>query len=373
MLNAKRPLLIYGAGVRGCVAEAEELRRVAGIPLVVTWGARDIFTDADGFGTHGNRAANFAVQTADYILTVGTRLDTKATGSPASSFAPHAKLVMVDIDQAELDKMAKIGRPLHKAIRADAKAFLVDALKLASDLPDWSVWKAKIQDWRRRFPAIDPAWREQTTINPYVLVEKLSELMAPDDVLVSDTGCGLAWLMQAFKFRGQQFVHAFNNTPMGYGLPAAVGAAFATGRRVVLVTGDGGLGVNITELATIARHELPIKIVLLNNRGHSMCRTTQRQWLGGTYPGTSFEGGLATPKFDHVATAYGIESFRIGARDQIDGGLGWLLNCSTPHAFLECAIPQDAGVQPMVRFGRPIEDADPLLPNVAAILAEALA
>ncbi len=366
MLNAQRPLLIFGAGVRGCVRDAEKLRKATGIPLVVTWAVRDLFPDAMGFGTHGHRAANFAVQTADYVLAIGTRLDTKATGSPASSFAPNARLVMVDVDQSELDKMAKIGRQLSKAHRSDAWTFIRKTLEQKNAYPDWSEWKAKIADWRDRFGTVK---QNTKAINPYALVDTLSELMVPDDVLVSDTGCGLAWLMQAFKFKGQKFVHAFNNTPMGYGLPAAVGASFATKRRVVLVTGDGGLGVNVTEFATVARHGLEIKVVLLNNKGHAMCRQTQKQWLGGEFPGTSYKGGLATPDFVRIAEAYNIPARSISESSQIGYGLRGLLYDVGP-GLLECSIPVDAGVEPMVRFGKSLEHADPALPNVDEILAE---
>jgi acetolactate synthase-1/2/3 large subunit len=374
LAQARRPLLIFGAGVRGCAEQAEEFRRSIGAPLLVTWGARDVFPDAPSFGTHGERAGNFAAQTADYILTVGTRLDTKATGTPAGSFAPRARLVMVDIDQTELDKMAKIGRPLHRAVAANARGFLNAALEhaRAMQFPDWPEWKAKLLDWRARFPVVDPAYRTETTINPYVLVDRLSDLMVPADVLASDTGCSVAWLMQAFRFRGQRFVHAFNNTPMGYGLPAAIGAAVATGGRVVLVTGDGGLGECATEFATVARHGLPVKTLLLNNRGHAMCRQTQRQWLGGAYPATSYDGGLATPDFVRIAGAHDIPARRVSTAAEIDDALRALLSEPGP-GFLECVIPEDAGVVPMVRFGKGIEDADPELPDVAGILAEGMA
>lgn len=376
--HARRPLLIFGAGVRGCVSKADELRTQLGIPLVVTWGARDVFPDAEAFGTHGLRGANFAVQSADYIIAVGTRLDTKATGSPASTFAPNAKLVMVDIDSAELAKMEKIGRTPHRSVCADAGTFLDMALMWArgvvshdGSFSDWSAWRQKIYDWRARFPAITVEHRDDAAVNPYALMGRLSVEMAADDVLVADTGCGLAWVMQAFRFRGQAFVHAFNQTPMGYGLPAAVGAALATGRRVVLVTGDGGLAVNITEMATVARHKLPVKIVLLNNHGHAMCRQTQRQWLKGEYPATSYEGGLATPDYCRIARAYDITAWRCETSRDVEEYVQTLL-CDRAAAMVEFVIPDDAGVAPQTRFGRSIEDADPALPNVAEILAEAV-
>ena len=349
LIAAKRPLLVFGAGV---TVNPLSLR----VPVVVTWGARASFPEAPSFGTHGEKAGNLAVQSADYILAVGTRLDTKATGSPASSFAPKAKLVMVDIDQTELDKMAKIGRPLYRSIQADAGEFLTMLSREtvngddAEDLMRWLPWIEQIKAWRTEHPV---GYQQEGGINPYELVEKLSELMQPDDVLVSDTGCGLAWLMQAFKFKGQKFVHAFNQTPMGYGLPAAIGAAFATGRRVVLVTGDGGLSLCSAELATVARHNLNIKIVLLNNKGHAMCRQTQRQWLGSEYPATSFEGGLATPNFSRVAESFGVSSFRVKENEEFDCWIEEILTFDGAY-LLEFMTHADAEVSPQIKFGEPL-------------------
>lgn len=359
--QAQRPVLVYGYGVRHARHEADLLARALDIPVVVTWGARDLFPNAiGGFGTHGVRAANFAIQNADYVLCVGTRLDTKATGSPAESFASRAKLVMVDIDPAEVFKMWKIGRPLHRGIVADAGDFLRQMVKISQKL-DITYWRNTVAGWQKRYPIILPEY-EKEDINPYALVQELSKHLEPEDVIVSDTGCVLGWMMQAYKFKGERFIHALNQTPMGYGLPAAVGAAFATGRRVVLVTGDGGLAVNITELATVARHSLPIKVVLLNNRGHAMCRQTQRQWLGGEYPSTSFDGGLACPNYAAVANAYGIESHETQWGDAAGRMMQQAMMGNGP-SFLELNISPLSGIAPQAKFGHKLEDQEPLLPR----------
>lgn len=342
LARAMRPLLIFGWGVRDCAQEARDFAKRTGIPVVTTWGARDLFPDCiGGFGTHGTRAANFAVQNADWILTLGTRLDTKATGSPASGFAPKARVWMVDIDEAELRKMVRIGRPVE-AVHCDAADFMRGCQPSGES---WPAWNARIASWLLGYPPGDNAG--------YAAVRELANYTTPEDVIVSDTGTSLGWMMQAFPFKGERFVHAFNNTPMGYGLPAAIGAAFATGGPVVLVSGDGGLAVNITELATVARHWLPIKIILFNNLGHQMCRQTQRMWLGGTYPSTSYEGGLATPDYAAVAAAYEIP---------VHQSMYHLFAQSGP-GFLNLDMPLDASIAPQVRAGRNLEDADPLLPR----------
>lgn len=363
--KARRPLLLYGWGIRlaGAQREAQRLADLLGIPILTTWGAADLFPGAVGsFGTHGVKAANLAVQNADWILSVGTRLDTKATGSPASSFAPKAEFFMVDIDHAELGKMEKIGRPVN-GLHMDAKAYLgwmvgqVEAvLQHEGSFPDFSVWRAQIKTWKEVYPVVKPEWREDRHINPYVFVESLSDHLSPDDVIVSDTGCVLGWMMQAYKFKGERFVHAFNNTPMGYGLPGAVGAALATASRVVLVTGDGGLAVNITELATLRHHSLPVKIILFNNKGHAMCRQTQRQWLKGEYPATSEEGGLACPDYAEVAKAYRLDTYRASWFDQSMNVLQRMFERDGP-GFLELEINPDHGIVGQIKFGEPLAEA----------------
>lgn len=343
----KRPILIYGAGIQKCRQEAIRFAEFAGYPVCLTWGAADLMNHdhplrVGTFGTHGNRYANFAIQNADYVLSVGSRLDTKATGSPVSSFAPKARIKMVDIDQTEIDKFKSLGREIEGHC-GDAKTFLNFS---PAHGEDYSPWLAKINEWKQKYPQVRPEHYSEPGTNPYVFVDKLSDLLRPDDVIVSDTGCSLGWMMQAFKFKGQRFIHAFNNTPMGYGLPAAVGAAFSNGKRIVLVTGDGGLSVNITELATVARHKLPIKIILFNNRGHAMCRQTQRQWLKGIYPSTSYEGGLACPDFSAIARAYGIPVRSTPEKLLEDDAM----------AFYELSIDPAHGIEGQVKYGEPLAD-----------------
>lgn len=383
--SAERPILIFGAGVRlaGAGEEARELAGLLGVPVTTTWAARDLFP-ADGslgvlcvggFGTHGTRAANFAVQNADWILSVGSRLDSKATGTPRGYFARGAHIFMVDIDPTEIAKFKEdLGRRFSGA-QADAKLFLADAVRLVRgdgswfrDLP-WSMWHGRCRDWMCRYPICPPEYEAEFEVNPYVLVKRLSEQLQPGDVIVSDTGLSLAWMMQGFAFKeDQRFIHAWNQTPMGYGLPAAIGAVFARPeQRVVLVTGDGGFMLNIQELAVVAEHGLPIKILLFNNGGHAMCRQTQEQWLGGKYYSTSPEHGLCLPDFCDVAAAFGVIAERHEWNVTVHEALERLLAGNGP-ALLEVKISGTHRLIPQVRYGKPNEDGDPALPR--AELAE---
>jgi len=352
--RASKPLIIYGAGVQGCRDRAVAFAEECNVPVCLTWGAADLLPwdhplRVGTFGTHGNKYANLAIHHADFILCVGSRLDTKATAFPVSAFAPNADIVMVDIDQAEIDKFRILGREVS-AVVAGASEWLT---RFPAKRVECASWLEQIAQWKKNYPAVP----EGDEINPYSVVHALSDYVSKDDVVVSDTGCALAWMMQAYRFKGERFIHAFNQTPMGYGLPAAIGAAFATGKRVICVSGDGGLSVNITEMATAARHKLPLKVVLFNNKGHAMCRQTQRMWLGGEYPSTSYEGGLACPDFVSIASAYEWSAVRhVECRYP---NLRWpaqlrsLMECDGP-GLLELTIDGGWGVEGQVKFGDPL-------------------
>ena len=371
--RARRPLFVFGWGVH--LAGAAELARsvvdMTDAPCVTTWGAQDVMAGnynwAGSFGTSGVRAANFAVQNADLIIAVGTRLDTKATGMPASSFAPKAEIVMVDIDRAEIEKMGKIGRSVEFGVQADCRAFLKALSKVVAGMSgahEWKQWLARIGVWKLRYDPLLPEYRTQSGINPYVFMDKLGRHLRHDDIVVTDTGCTLSWTMQGLKLSGQRLIHAFNQTPMGYGLPASIGAAFATGKRVILLTGDGGLGVNVGELATVAKHRLPISIFLFDNEGHAMCRQTQRMWLDGRYCGTG-GGDLATPSWSKIAAAHeGILTYfsEYVQHGGVDDVLAKAMRAQGP-VFTHLPISPEHGVAPQVRYGKPIECADPQLPE----------
>lgn len=369
--QATRPVLIYGWGIHlaGAEEEAREIARRMGVPVAMTWAALDLMPHDDplaigGFGTHGTRFANFAVQNADLIISVGSRLDTKATGTPPATFAREAKLIMLDIDPAEIGKFGKLERKIDLPICTDAATFLraLIARCEGNTFPDFSPWIARIGEWKARYPECLPAHAVEKAVNPYWLVRQLSAQLREGDIIFSDTGCALAWMMQGFEFKaGQRFFHAFNNTPMGYGLPGAIGASFARpGQRVVCVSGDGSLQMSIQELATVVRHNLPVKILLLNNRGHAMVRQTQEMWLGGNFYATSFDGGLANPDFAAIARAYGLRTDTLVLNADIAAKLVEALGGEGP-SFLEIEIDPGHRVTPQVKFGRPNEDADPLL------------
>lgn len=368
---AARPVLIVGWGVKVARAEREALELIdrLGIPVLPTWATMDMVPSnhpllVGAFGTHGTRYGNFAVQNADLVISIGSRLDTHGIGSPAAHFAREGRKVVVDVDAAELAKFARLGMQVDVLVESDAGTFIRGLLNRVREvkLPAADEWFAIICDWKRRYPICAPRYYAEGAVNPYVFVKALANESHDGDVFFVDTGCALAWMLQGFDFKpGQRLYHAFNNTPMGYALPASVGASLALGGRpVTCVTGDGSLQVNIQELATVRRHNLPIKIILVNNHGYSMIQQTQDQWLGSRYEASTVEGGLAFPDFCRVAEAYGYPTVTISTNRQLPQALREAINCEGP-VFCNVEIAQWHRVVPQVKFGWPIEDAEPLL------------
>jgi acetolactate synthase I/II/III large subunit len=374
---AKRPVLIFGHGVRlsgaDAVPAARTLAEMCNAPVLTSWGAKDFFPathrlNTGVFGTHGTRAGNFAVQNADFVLSVGARLSTRETGSPLSTWAREARAIIIDIDPAELRKFPAFERNLDLAIAADALA-AIRALTHAIGnskvpLPDWTDWRADVAEWMQRYPTCPKEAQLENTVNPYILMQALSSVAPDDTCFFIDTGCAVAWSMQALKIRGsQRTFHDFNNTAMGWALPAAIGGALALPETpICCLVGDGSLMMNIQELATLKYHGLPVKVLLLDNGGYSMVRQTEMQWLGGVNVGTSTASGLGFPDFIRLARAFGFETREISRNDDVKQGL--VNTFAQPGAvFTRIEIPSEKGVIPQVAFGFPIEDSEPHLPR----------
>ena len=320
---------------------------------------------AGTFGTHGTRAGNFTMQNADLVIAIGARMSTRETGSPMESWAREAKIVMVDIDDAELRKFPSFGKPIDVPVRADAKEFIRALLGGARTIrtQDLRPWHGRIKQWQEKYPISPAGAPKGEQVNPYVFVKILSGLLPENEQVLIDTGCAVAWLMQAGAFTGgQRLFHDFNNTAMGWALPAAIGGCFAVDEKpVTCIVGDGSFMMNAQELATIRHFSLPIRIIVLNNQGYGMVRQTEEQWLGGHHAGTSSDD-LSFPDFCKLAEAHDIPALRISRGDEIEAKMQDALNRKGP-VLVEVVLPVDGRVIPQSKFGYPIEDSEPLLPR----------
>lgn len=371
--QASRPVFVAGWGIRlaGAMPEFEEFMKLSQIPVCPTWAMNDSIPEdsvlkASTFGTHGTRTGNFTVQNADLLIAVGSRLDTHETGSPPASFARAAKKIIVDIDANELGKFSYYGMEADLLVQGDAKEFLAELNRRlrATSVKAPSRWIERIQGWKKQFSSVPERVDGQGPVDPYYLVKQLSEVCAEGETIFIDTGCSIAWMMQAFEVKkNQRLIHDFNNTAMGYALPASIGAAFAQPNpksRIVCVTGDGSLMMNIQELSALSYHDLSIKVILVNNEGHSMIQQTQEQWLKGEHHSSSPSGGLALPNFSEVSRSFGLPTFTVNNNGDIAGALKELFAQPGP-GFCNVLVPSRARVIPQVKYGRAIEDSEPLL------------
>lgn len=370
---AERPVVVLGWGVRlaGGIEAVRDLVEHLSFPVLTSWGARDILPAdhpllAGTFGTHGTRAGNFAVQNADLVLSIGARLSTRETGSPMDSWAREARTIVVDIDSAELRKFEKFGKQITLPICADARMFAEAMSGRSNEVArnDIGAWRERIAGWRKTYPVCPPELADEPGVNPYVFVRSLAQVQTGRDHIFIDTGCAVAWTMQGIDVsKGQRLYHDFNNTAMGWALPAAIAGSLATGRGTVsCIVGDGSLMMNLQELATVRQHSLPIRIFVLNNGGYSMVQQTQDQWLDSQYVGTSQEGGLGFPDFPAAAAAFGIPHLVIAANNEIEEKLRQV-NAHEGPLLVDVRIPGAHRVVPQAKFGYPIEDAEPLLPR----------
>ena len=283
------------------------------VPFVTARNANDICaSDHPNYvgrpGTFAQRGANFAVQTCDLYIAIGTRLTLAQTGYASKDYARNAVIVQVDIDQAELDK-GTLREPIKLCM--DSKEF-IRGITNDNLGTDFSSWKRRCIDWRTRYPVCLNEYASQTGfVNSYYFIDVLSGLCDEKDTIVTDMGFAFQNTHQAWKVkRGQRLITNCGLAPMGWGLPASVGAAFATGGRVICITGEGGLMFNIQELATIAHHKLPIKIFVLNNGGYLTIKQTQEMGLEGRLMGSTAKD-LSFPNLAWLSTSFHLRNYLI--------------------------------------------------------------
>ena len=367
--DAKRPILILGGGIKLAKAEAQTYELVDSLqfPVLLTWGAMDMFPDdhplsVRDFGVSANRAGNFTVQNSDLVLSIGARLDSHEVGSKASTFAREAKKIVVDIDESELKKYAEYGMKIDLPINSNITDFY--NIILTKDIQTWDIsdWTEKIRKWKEKYPICPEEHFElKDYINPYIFMAMLSNESREGDIIITDAGGNLTWTMQGFKVKkDQKLFSAFNNSPMGYSLPASIGACTASSKPVTCIIGDGGIMMNIQELSTIAKYNLPIKIFIINNQGYGIIKQTQDTWLESRYFASNFEFGLKFPNFKKIAEACGLKAETIRNHSEISEKIRRVFNTDGP-ILCDVKIKPDSKIVPKLEFGRPIEDSSPLL------------
>ncbi len=347
LARAERPLIYAGSGVR-LAGQNELLIQLAerlGVPMVAAWNSNDLIADdhplnAGRPGSVGDRAGNFAVQNADVLLILGCRLNIRLVSYNWENFAPRAWKAWVDVDAAELRKpTVKPDLPVH----ADLRDFLPRMMEVSCDEDparhrDWAAW---CRERRQRYPVVLPEyWQTTGGINPYCFVERLFDRLGEDEVIVTGDGTACVTVFQAGRVRRQtRMFHNSGCAPMGYDLPAAIGAAVARGgrNRVVCVAGDGSIMMNLQELQTISGMKLPVKTFVLNNGGYHSIRQTQQNFFPDNVVGCGADSGVTFPDWERVAAAFGMPFQRAASHADLDSAIRATLEADGP-AFCEVVL-----------------------------------
>jgi len=376
---AERPVLLVGNGVRLAGAGEALLRLVDAldVPVLTTWMGADLLWESHPRyfgkpGTVASRGANYTLQNADLLVSIGARLDAAVTGFDRSQFARAAKMVVVDIDPAEI---TKLGSRIDIPVCADAQAFIAGLLKRSGSMArvDRIEWLRRCTEWKGKYPVIVPEyWEQSDYVNTYAFSSVLADELNGDDLIIpgsSGVGIDTFWLSYAVQ-KGQRLFSTGGLGAMGYGLPASIGGCLASGRkRTISIDGDGGFQLNIQELETVARLGLPIKFFVLNNQGYASIRATQNNYFHGHLVGSDASSGLTLPDLMKIGAAYGLATARITENSQLTDGIRGVLRRPGP-VLCEVVVAPDQAIGPRVSsvvrpdgsiVSRPLEDLWPFL------------
>ena len=372
--NAKRPVIIAGHGIRlaHAIPEFKAFIEQYNIPFVGTYLATDYVPgDHPLFigrtGLKGDRAGNFAMQNADLIISIGSRLGVTVIGYDYKQFAREAKIAVVDIDPLE-HKKKTINVDL--LINADAKKFLADFRP--QDLSGFQQWQEQCLAWKEKYPVCLPEYREsEKGINLYYFMDELCKHLRPDSVVVADAGSAIYVSAQGFKATSnQRLILSGAQAEMGFTIPACIGVSTAKNDgEVVGITGDGSFQTNIQELQAIVHYHLPIKLFVWNNNGYLSIRSTQNRLFQGRLYGTDASNGVSLPDTRKIADAYGINYVKLDGNDNLGERINKVLEMKGP-VICEVMCINDQEIVPTVSskklddgrmVSKPLEDMYPFL------------
>ena len=359
--GAKRPLFIVGNGVRLGNAQKQMLAFLENtkIPTITGINGNDLLNEDNEyycgrFGILGQPAGNHVLQKSDLIVCVGSRLTVKQTGYDHKDFGRNAYKIYVDIDSEELKK-----ENLHPdmAICSDAREFFNMLLRNGTSTGDIREWQSECKEiFNKQVIVQEKHINNENYVSNYVLIDRLSALNDGEIPIITSDGSANVVTMHTMRLRGSQ--RMFTNTgcaSMGYGLPAAIGACFAHNKKpVVCLEGDGSLQMNIQELQTMVHHNLPVKLIVMNNQGYLSIKMTQESYLGGRLVATGPTSGVSFPNLEKIADAYGLRYFKISNNSEIDSVLSEVLSYDGP-LLCEAMSDPDEIHEPKV-VGRPQPD-----------------
>jgi acetolactate synthase-1/2/3 large subunit len=353
--EAQRPLIYAGGGVvrSDGAAALREFSLEFGVPVVTTLMGLGAFDTTHPLcmsmlGMHGAAFANYAVDDCDFLFTLGARFDDRVAGNPPK-FAPNARrIAQIDIDASEINKVKPVGWS-HIGLLPEALRALLAYGRRSGFKRDWSPWHAHCAELKRSHPMNYD--RNSPLIQPYHVIEEINKLTRGEAIIATGVGQHQMWAAQYFDFRSPRlWLTSGSMGTMGFGLPAAIGAAFACpGKTVIDIDGDASIRMNIGELETVTTYNLPVKVVVLNNFGDGMVKQWQKLFFKGRLSGS--DKSLHKKDFVRAAQADGFEwARRLDRKADVAVTVQAFVEYQGP-AFLEVIIDPDAGVYPMVGPG----------------------
>ena len=358
--NSKRPVLYTGGGIisSGAAGELLQFAEKLSIPVTNTLmglggipGNHPLFLGM--LGMHGTYAANMAITESDLVIAMGARFDDRATGK-TDEFAPHAKIIHVDIDPTSISKNIKVDIP----IVGDTKNVLAKMLELAEEEKETfkhqhktvAEWIDKINKWKKDYPL---TYQKNSTLKPQYVIERIFELTKGKAIITTEVGQNQMWTAQFYKFlKPRTMLTSGGLGTMGFGFPAAIGAQVAFPKSLVIdIAGDGSIQMNIQELATAVQYNLPVKVVILNNGFLGMVRQWQELFYEKRYTWTQ----LHSPDFVKVAEAYGAVGYRLDAEKDVDKVLKEAFR-NNKTTFIDVMVNPEECVYPMVPAGASLKE-----------------
>ena len=377
--NSKRPVLLAGNGVHyaGAKRVLSQLANILKIPVLTTWAGNDLFADDYPLfigkpGTLASRGANFTIQNADCLISIGARLDFDVTGFNQKNFSRASKKIVVDIDPAEIKKLQMT---VNVPVPTDALSFIQEFIKQKKIIKpkNRQEWLLRCQEWKNKYPVVLPEyWKQNKYVNSYVFAQVLSEELTADDLIIpGSSGSGIDTFWLSFKSKkGQRVFSTGGLGAMGFGVPASIGGCLASGRkRTITVDGDGGFHMNAQELQTVACLKLPIKYFVLNNQGYASIRNMERNHFRGHLVGCDKSSGLSLPDTLSVANAYSVATAKLKSHKALRQNIRKILESSGP-IVCEVMVDPDQPIAPRASsavkpdgtmVSKPLEDLWPFL------------
>ncbi len=362
---AARPLLLVGGGCHHPELRGHLNRLISsGIPAVVSLMGKGSVDETEPLftgmlGCYGNRCANLSVARSDLLVVLGSRLDTRQTGARLDDFAVSRRIIQVDIDIEEMRNHRLRNR---ETILLDVVPLLAELEALIPEIRVSASWKNEIVRLKRNYSTEREVERFVTSRVPYGTLAELSRLAADNTIYFADVGQNQMWAAQTLAPRGDQdFFTSGGMAPMGYAIPAGIGAALATGgkRPVIVITGDGGLQIALQSLPLISQYDLPVTVVVMNNESLGMITQFQQIYLESNFVATTPAGGYRGPRCRELAAAFGLDYRRVEAAADVEN----VFVSRSRHTLIEVITGFPSVVSPKLEFNKPFYEMSPPLPR----------